>query len=233
MGTTVVACTPDFSTCDYGTAVETSGTTASYTIEVPSGEYAVAALQDTNGDGEFAGNDLFGVYTTDGTNPATVSPPATGVDITLAPLEGGTDPGPTPDASTISGTVTVAGGEDLVGTAVLACTVDFSACDYGVAIETSGASSGYTIADVPSGEYAVAAFQDTNGDEELGEGDLFGVYTTDGTNPAAVSPPATGIDITMSPMTAQSTGAAQRAVEGVEGAALKQDILRALSPHLR
>jgi hypothetical protein len=87
---------------------------------------------------------------------------------------------------------------------VLACTPDFSTCDYGAVIEASGTSASYTIPDVPSGDYAVAAFQDTNGDEDLGEGDLFGVYTTDGTNPATVTAPATGIDITMAPFIEQS-----------------------------
>ena len=85
---------------------------------------------------------------------------------------------------------------------------------------------------MPDGEYAVVAFQDINGDEELGEGDLFGVYTTDGTNPAPVSPPATGVDITVSSLSVASTGSAQRASKALERAVARQDMLNALSLHL-
>jgi hypothetical protein len=126
-------------------------------------------------------------------------------------------PTPTPGDSTISGTVSSAGGEDVIGTTVVACTPDLSACDYGIAIEQAGASASYTIP-VPSGDYAVLAAQDTNGDGELlNEGDLLGVYTTDGTNPAVVTAPATGIDITMAPITAtQSNRLGPQLLKGME-----------------
>ena len=92
-----------------------------------------------------------------------------------------------------------------------ACTPDFSACDYGTTIEQAGASASYTIADVPSGDYAVAAVQDTNGDGQVGEGDLVGVYTT------VVTPPATGIDITLAPATgAESNRLGPQLFKGME-----------------
>lgn len=100
---------------------------------------------------------------------------------------------------------------------MLACTQDLSACDYASVIEASGTSASYTIPDVPSGDYAVLAAQDTNGDGELGEGDLLGVYTTDGANPTVVTAPATGIDITLAPLTATvSNRLAPRTLKGIE-----------------
>jgi uncharacterized protein (DUF2141 family) len=69
------------------TTISASGSSASYTLAAPVGDYIVAARQDVNGDGTF---DYFGGY---GYDPASdsyqiVTSPAQGIDITLLPDSG-------------------------------------------------------------------------------------------------------------------------------------------------
>jgi uncharacterized protein (DUF2141 family) len=186
------------------TTITQSGSSASYTLPAPAGDYVVVAQQDVDGDGTI---DYEGGY---GYDPAsdsfqTVTPPAQGIDVSLQAV-GGTEPGPTPPPPSgdgISGTLFAPSGEDVAGTQIGACVVVNQSADCNApstimtTISTSGSSAPYSLA-VPAGDYIVAARQDVNGD---GIFDYFGGY---GYDPASdsyqiVTSPAQGIDITLLP----------------------------------
>jgi serine protease len=99
----------------------------------------------------------------------------------------------------------------IAGTRVLACfyVAVTDECDDAksklITISGSGSSSAYTIPDLVSGKYLMAALKDTNADGVLNSGDFIGVYTQNN-NLAEVSPPASGIGIAMSLV--QTTGSA-------------------------
>ncbi len=89
------------------------------------------------------------------------------------------------------------------GTEVLACfyVLATDSCDSTkskfVTLAGAGLSANYTIANLASGTYLMAAIKDVNGDNQLNSGDFIGIYTQNN-NIGEVNPPATGIGITMS-----------------------------------
>ncbi len=98
----------------------------------------------------------------------------------------------------------------IAGTEVLACFYNAAtdSCDTAkskiITLAGTGSSANYTIANLLSGTYLMAALKDVNNDNEIGSGDLIGIHTQNNTV-AEVTPPAAGIGITMSVV--QTTGA--------------------------
>lgn len=126
--------------------------------------------------------------TTPPTNPPT-NPPTSPRIPTIPGLPTTPDTG-----NSISGTVTLAGGGDVSGTAVIACPNE--ACT-DAAVAQADATGAYMLADLQAGTYNVFAFKDVDGDQGLSNGDYLGIYSEDGQDFTAVTPPATGIDIAM------------------------------------
>lgn len=157
--------------------------------------------------------DYFGIYSTDGTNPALVPPPATGVNITLE-IEGeSTTPTPpvTPNppntgtGGSIGGTVFVPTGGTVAGAgAVYACYPtgdDAVPCDETlsgiVEVQLASSSSTYSVDNLQTGQYIVLALADADGNGSFADAtDYIGFYPSVDT-PELVSPPTTGIDIQM------------------------------------
>lgn len=203
----VVGNTPDCSSNAANGVVLNAGSSVPYTITgLTAAQYVVFAAQDADGDDE---PELFGFYTTDGTSPAVVTPPATNVNITLAASSTPTQPSqptePTePGGGSINGTVTAATGDDLVGGFALACEVVSQAeydCGTPASVQvdlTAGSSVSYTISGLGAQGYVVIAGKDNDGNGEVPDvGDLYGFYTQDGQSLQLVTPGETGIDITV------------------------------------
>ena len=171
---------------------DASGT---YTLTgLSTGSYQIVAWKDVNANQDPDNGDYLGIYAQGGA----VSPPATGIDIAMEVISEGPsptpDPNPTPTPTPtpgtgISGTVTALPGSDIAGTLVGACPVigqdaDCQNIAARVEIVQSGPSAPYTL-DVPAGQYAIVAAQDSN---------LDGSYTIVGAYSTFVTPPASGID---------------------------------------
>ncbi len=80
-GVTVKACTVNFAECPYTTKLNSSNSSASFTLaNVAAGRYVVVAQQDTTNDGSI---DFEAVYSLSGNEPSLVSPPAENIVIKL------------------------------------------------------------------------------------------------------------------------------------------------------
>lgn len=84
LGTIVVACFSE--ACDpstdgqsNATQITTGGASGAYSVAVSAGNYAVIALQDTNGDQDFGAGDYIGAY------PSAVTAPTSAIDLALQP----------------------------------------------------------------------------------------------------------------------------------------------------
>ena len=96
----------------------------------------------------------------------------------------------------ISGTVTAPAGGDITSTTVYACAQSDAQC--ASALSTTVDSAGaYSFTGLQAVPYAIAAIKDVDASNTLTNGDYLGVYSTDGTNPALVTPPAISINITL------------------------------------
>ena len=102
---------------------------------------------------------------------------------------GGGGPVAAPDG--IAGTLSAPAGSDVSGTTVGACVGE--SC----VTTTADASGNYAITGLTPGQYQIIAWKDVNRNREIDAGDYVGFYTQDGQTPAPVSPPASGINITM------------------------------------
>ena len=157
--------------------------------------YTLVALQDTDGNGVADAGEASG-------SAGPIPAPAQGITLTL---QGGNQPPPPPpppaDQGSVSGTLSAPAGSDLSDTLVAAC---FNGdCNdersTGIFVTQGGSSASYTVGDLQDGAtYAIFAWKDVNDTGEIDAGDLFGLYSTDGTNPAPVTVPATGIDLQLS-----------------------------------
>lgn len=91
---------------------------------------------------------------------------------------------------------------DVLGSYVFACPVAQTACTVNelpsVRIETGGSAAPYTLLNAPLGSYYVNAWKDVNANGRVDEGEPVGTYPPAQT-PAPVTPPASGIDVTMYP----------------------------------
>lgn len=67
-----------------------------------------------------------------------------------------------------------------------------------VVIGEDGPSAPYTLQDVPAGSYEVYAWNDLNGNGQLDDNEPFGTYPN-AQAPAAVTPPASNVDVAMIP----------------------------------
>ena len=91
----------------------------------------------------------------------------------------------------IAGTLTAPAGSDISGTIVGACVGE--SC----ITATADASGNYSITGLTPGQYQIIAWKDVNQSQQIDAGDYVGFYTQDGQTPAPVSPPASGINITL------------------------------------
>jgi hypothetical protein len=103
-----------------------------------------------------------------------------------------------PASGNISGTITAPVGVIVNRSVVIAIPCSNSCTQLGTtAANAAAATDGtYTLLNVPGGQYVVAAGQDNNGNGKI---DHIGAYG--GSSASAVQPPASGINITMQPVT--------------------------------
>jgi uncharacterized protein (DUF2141 family) len=103
-----------------------------------------------------------------------------------------------PASGNISGTITAPVGVIVNQSVVIAISCSSSCTQLGSTAANAAASTNgtYTLLNVPGGQYVVAAGQDNNGNGKI---DHIGAYG--GSNASAVQPPASGINITMQPVT--------------------------------
>ena len=96
-----------------------------------------------------------------------------------------------PGGNSIAGTLTAPAGGDITGTVALACAGENCA---GAITDASG---NYSIDDLPPNSYEVIAWKDINQNQQIDIGDYVGIYTQDGQSATLVTPPASGIDMTL------------------------------------
>ncbi len=239
--TYVFACTQSDAQCasPQSTTVDTAG---AYSFGGLQGEpYAIFAFKDVDANNGLSSGDYFGIHSADGTNPAFVTPPASGINITLR-VEGGSTPPPvTPDPpntgtdNSISGTVFAPAGSSVAGTtSVIACYyVDDPdiLCDETLSaiVELqSGSSIPYTVDDLQTGQYLMVAFADVDGNGSVEDaGDFAGAYPS-ATIPELVSPPATGVDIQIVPNSDLSGTSVARAAKAAKAFFAKQRLEKQL-----
>ena len=118
---------------------------------------------------------------------------ATALLLTLAGCGGAdtTPPGSGGDSS-ISGTVSAPAGESVAGTTVAACFARDcnDSRSRGVTVTQGGGSSSFQLGGLAAGSYSVVATKDVNQNDALDAGDL-------ASNVVEVTPPATGVTLTM------------------------------------
>ncbi|CAN5469882.1 hypothetical protein BH24DEI1_BH24DEI1_15690 [soil metagenome] len=104
-------------------------------------------------------------------------------------------PGLAQNESFIAGTVFAPRG--VAGTVVIACYPSAGGCDEArsghVEIRHSGTSAPYRLEGLSAGPYLLIAWQDGDGDGEMGEHEL--VFYQGGTEPSLITPPAEGIEL--------------------------------------
>ncbi len=105
-------------------------------------------------------------------------------------------------AAGISGTVTAPAGGVITATEVFACFGNERDCSRvgATTITQDGASAPYRLS-VPRGSYGVSAYKDSDRNGQVSNGDLYGYYSPAPGVIGQVTPPATGIDITMDRLT--------------------------------
>ncbi len=172
-----------------------------YTLaDLAPGSYQIIAVKDIDNNG-LTNGDYIGAYPSFEA-PTPVTPPASGINITMQVYNDGSappepvdpvDPTPTPGTG-ISGTVTALPGTDIAGTLVGACPVvgDSPDCTNPasiIEIAQAGPSAPYTL-DVSAGLYAVAAYQSADGGSTY---TVVGIYENS-QNLVYVSPPASDIN---------------------------------------
>jgi len=223
-GTAVFACPNGDcqSTQPQTTTVDASGT---YTLaSLPAGQYGVLAVKDVDGSNTLSNGDYVGAYSEDGQTLTLVTPPASGINITLVVYSDGSaptepvDPAPV-EGGSISGTAFAPVGATIAGTTgVLACypTGDqANPCDQNLSgtaqIQQPGSSVPYTVSGLQAGQYLMIAFADADGNGSFEDPtDFIGVYPSLQA-PQPVSPPATGIDIQMGLVSELEAGSLKQA----------------------
>ena len=107
-GTGVGACSvadlQDNDTCDNLAQAQVDSTGAYTLTGLQTVPYIVAAAKDVDGSGTLTDGDYLGGYTTDGQNATPVTPSATGINITMQVISGGTNPTPGELTGTWTGT---------------------------------------------------------------------------------------------------------------------------------
>lgn len=211
-GTVVIACAESDPECALASTT-TVDTTGAYSLTgLQSEPHVVVAIKDVDASESLTNGDYLGFYSTDGVNPAPVTPPASGVDFTLQVYDDGstpTDPvNPEPtEGGSISGAVLYpppAGGVPVNTGVVFACFYtgnDAAPCDEtlsgGTEVQLAGSSNAYSVDNLQAGQYFMFAFEDTDGNGLFTDpGDRVGLYPSLEA-PALVSPPATGIDFAL------------------------------------
>ncbi len=109
------------------------------------------------------------------------------------------------NTNTLSGTVIAPTGGNIKDTVVRACWVENDSCIISsintktTTITSSGNSGSFSFPSMPTGSYIIAAIKDTNGSNNLDNGDYNGCYGN-GTTCSIVNPPKTDISIQMTVM---------------------------------
>ncbi|MFC4453781.1 hypothetical protein [Deinococcus sonorensis] len=120
---------------------------------------------------------------------------------------GTSTPGSGGAAGSIKGTLHVAkSGETIGAVSVFACPASGTCAAAGDAFRYThpgdlGTSGSYVLGNVTNVPHNVFAWTDVNDNNQVDAGDMYGVYTSDGQSVTAVTPPAQGIDITLSKLT--------------------------------
>lgn len=213
--TVVLAC-PNGSCDDPATqnvVVDTSGA-YSFTGLSTTTQYGVFAYKDNTGSDTLANGDYYGFYTTDGTQPAPVTPPQTGINITMTVYSDGSGTNTPPEApgtagGSISGTLIPPGTVTGIS-AAYACypTGDQNnPCDKTLSkvVEAPASSNfAYNLDNLTAGQYLVLGLADVDGNQMFSDAtDYIGAYPSLDA-PEAVSPPDTGIDIPLVPLSTLS-----------------------------
>jgi hypothetical protein len=108
-------------------------------------------------------------------------------------------PGNPSESAMIRGSLTAPAGHSLQGSYVIACPLE-GGCDAGgnaVQIEATENQAIFEISELTAEAHAVFAWKDVNGNDDIDEGDLLGIYTLNGEDAAAVTPPASNIQIVL------------------------------------
>jgi uncharacterized protein (DUF2141 family) len=104
--------------------------------------------------------------------------------------------------STISGTLRAPANASVKGSVVIACAPTKDGCDEKASrlteVKTAGPSAPFKVEGLAPGNYTLIGWRDTDGDDEVSDGDLLGVYSKDGKNETPVRPPAENVSIEMS-----------------------------------
>ncbi len=185
-GTVVVACYKGICEDERSVSVTVNvpGASAPYALsDLEPEPYGLAALKDVNGNGQFDAGDYGALLEN------YVTPPATGVNLTMSANGGGGE------GAVISGTVTAPTLESVEGTLVVACSVNEAqelicgAQSPSVRL-TGGSSARFTLAGLAAGtSYGILAWKDKNGDGAIDEaGDLVGISEV-------VTAPAEGVSV--------------------------------------
>ena len=105
-------------------------------------------------------------------------------------------------AAGISGTVAAPAGSAVTATEVFACFSSERDCARvgTTTITQDGASAPYRLS-VPRGSYGVSAYKDSDRNGQVSNGDLYGYYSPNPGVIGQVTPPATGVNITMDRLT--------------------------------
>lgn len=231
-GTVIIACSDE--ACATPVVAQATSTGTYSLADLQAVPYTLVAFKDVDNNQDLSNGDYIGVYTQDGENLTPVTPPATGVNIEMFVYSSGTtptnpvDPAPT-EGGSIAGTVTAPSGVTVSGAAaVYACYYTGSStapCDNNlsgiVEIQLTSSSSAYSINDLSAGQYYILALVDTDGNDAFDDAtDLLGFYPSLDA-PELVSPPATGIDITLVAYGDVSSAATPRAAGMVGASAAK------------
>lgn len=204
-GTMILVCFIEAGQCNAqspnttGVTVSTGGAAASFSVpNVPAGQYLIVAFRDVNANNAYGdAGDYQGVYSLDGTNPAPVSPPASGLNIQMVAIGGGGGNAPGGD---LSGSVTAPAGGDVANTAVIACFLEASQCNINspntksVTVSTGGTTGTFTVSGLTAGQYLVVGVKDVNANGQTDVGDYLGCVG-DASGCTAVTPPQTGLSV--------------------------------------
>ena len=245
-GTVVFTCSDEACTNSAEVIVTPDG---AYTLaNLQTVAYTIYAFKDVDGDQTLNNGDYIGRYSQDGQNLTPVTPPASGIDITMVVYsDGGTPPDtggdkPTPtDGGSISGSLSMGPKSNVLGdTVIIACSlVDptdvNSGCDESLSVRVELTDIGpatpvpYSVNNVAAGQYLIFAVADSDGDGQFdGDYDQLGVYPVLSAA-ELVSPPATGIDIPMSYNTNLASNNSQKKLESLKSLSRG----RFLTPHLK
>lgn len=224
----VIACATSDTQCTSAQTTTADSAGAYSFADLQATPYNVVAFQDVDSSQTVTPGDYLGGYSADNVSPTPVTPPATGINITLQVYDDGSGTPSTPTDPGVGGSIagTIAPPGAVAGdSAVVALYItDDQNFDYdlsGIADLPAGSNFTYSVTDLTAGQYLVVGLADADGNGSFEDaGDYAGVYPSPDA-PTTVSPPATSIDfpmITNSELDALSVQSAAKTAKFVEAA---------------